>query len=86
MIAGADERFVGGLIHAVLGSTGGLVVPTKEMLAVSASIFDRSEAIREVGSVLESFELRLRVRIIVRDVWAAVSSHSCLRQLVSIEE
>ena len=49
-----------------------VVVPVKEPLAVSASVLDRAEAIGEVGSVLQGFELRLGVRIVVRDVRAAV--------------
>ena len=49
-----------------------MVVPVEELLAVSASVFDRAEAIGEVGSVLQGFELRLGVRIVVRDVRAAV--------------
>ena len=32
-----------------------MVVPVEEPLAVSAGVFDRAEAIREVGPVLEGF-------------------------------
>ena len=49
-----------------------VVVPGEELLAVSASVLDRAEAIGEVGSVLQGFELRLRVRIVIRHVRAAV--------------
>ena len=49
-----------------------VVVPVEELLAVSASVLDRAEAIGEVGSVLQGFELRLGVRIVIRDVRAAV--------------
>src|ERR1039458_817580 len=49
-----------------------VVVPVEEVLAVSASVLDRAEAIWEVGSVLQGFELRLGVRIVIRDVRAAV--------------
>jgi hypothetical protein len=49
-----------------------VVVPAEELLAVSAGVLDRAEAIGEVGSVLESFELRLGVRIVIRDVRSAV--------------
>ena len=49
-----------------------VVVPAEELLAVSASIFDRAEAIGEVGPVLQGLELRLGVRIVVRDVRPAV--------------
>jgi hypothetical protein len=37
-----------------------------------ARTFDRTEALREVGLVHQSFELRLEVRIVIQDVRAAV--------------
>jgi hypothetical protein len=37
-----------------------VVVPLEEQSAVSASVLDRAEALREVRSVFQSFELRLR--------------------------
>jgi hypothetical protein len=40
--------------------------------APNSSVLDRAEALREVGSVFQSFELRLGVRIVIRDVRAAV--------------
>ena len=49
-----------------------VVVPLEEPLAVGASVLDRAEALREVGSVFQSFELRLGVRIVIRAVRAAV--------------
>jgi hypothetical protein len=49
------------------------VVPTEELLAMRARILDRPEARREVGSVLQGLELRLGIRIVIRDVGAAVS-------------
>ena len=49
-----------------------VVVPLEELPAVNASVLDRAEALREVGSVFQSFELRLGVRIVIRDVRAAV--------------
>ena len=49
-----------------------VIVPVEELLAVCASVLDRAEAIGKVGSVLQGFELRLGVRIVVRDVRAAV--------------
>src|ERR1039457_4518390 len=49
-----------------------VVVPGEELLAVSAGVLDRAEAIGKVGSVLESFELRLGVRTVIRDVRSAV--------------
>ena len=48
------------------------VVPTEEHLAVRASIFDRAEARREVRPILQGFELRFGVRIVVRDMGSAV--------------
>jgi hypothetical protein len=48
-----------------------VVVPGEELLAVSASVHDRTEAITEVGSVLQGSELRLEVRIVIRYVRAA---------------
>ncbi len=48
------------------------VVPTEEHLAMSPSVLDRAEASREVGPILQGFELALRVRIIVRDMRPAV--------------
>src|SRR5674476_959626 len=49
-----------------------VVVPLEEPPAVNASVLDRAEALREVGSVFQSFELRLGVRIVIRDMRAAV--------------
>jgi len=48
------------------------VVPTEEDLAVCTGVLDRTEACREVWPVLQGFELRFRVRIVIRDVRAAV--------------
>jgi hypothetical protein len=44
----------------------------EEQSAVSASVLDRAEALREVRSVFQSFELRLGVWIVIRDVRPAV--------------
>ena len=49
-----------------------MIVPVEEPAAVSASVRDRAEAIGEVGPVFQGFELRLGVRIVIRDVRAAV--------------
>ena len=49
------------------------VVPTKKYLAMRPRVFDRPEACRKVGSVLQGLELRLRIRIVIRDVRPAVS-------------
>src|SRR5271165_1204827 len=59
-----------------------VVVPVEELLAVSPSVLDRAEAIGEVGSVLQGFELRLGVRIVIRHVRAAV----CLGDIEVDEE
>src|SRR5216683_7593632 len=48
------------------------VVPAEEDLTVGASIFDRTEARREVWPVLQGFELRFGVRIVIRDMRPAV--------------
>ncbi len=45
-----------------------MVVPGKERLAKITRVLDGSEAIWELGPVLEGFKLALRVRIIVRDM------------------
>src|SRR5450759_4551887 len=58
-----------------------VVVPGEELLAVSASVLDRAEAIGEVGSVLQGFELRLGVRIVIRHVRAAICCHGRYRPM-----
>ena len=45
------------------------VVPSKKLLAKSARVLDGAEALRKLRPVFQSFELALRVRIVVRDVW-----------------
>ncbi len=47
------------------------VVPGEEGLAVRARILDAAETLREVRPIFHRLELRLRVRVVVRDVWAA---------------
>jgi len=49
------------------------VVPSKEWLAVGACVLDATEALGEVRSVLQRLELRLRERVVVRDVGPAVA-------------
>jgi hypothetical protein len=49
------------------------VVPGEEGVAVCARVLDAAEACREVGPVLHRLELRLRVRVVVRDVGPAVA-------------
>ena len=49
------------------------VVPLEELAAVSTGVLDRTEARREVGSVLQGFKLCFGERIVIRDVWTAVS-------------
>jgi len=48
------------------------VVPVEEPLAVRAGVLDRAEPLREVGPVLQGLELRLGVRIVIRDMRATV--------------
>src|SRR6202158_1399030 len=49
-----------------------VVVPVEEVLAVSAGVLDGAETIGKVRSVLQGFELRLGVWIVIRDMRAAV--------------
>src|SRR5450755_4315832 len=49
------------------------VVPTEELLAMRACIFDRPETRREVRSVLQGLKLRFGIRVVIRDVRTAVS-------------
>src|ERR1019366_2044660 len=42
-----------------------VVIPLEELLAVRPCILDRTKAVGEVGPILQGFELRLRVRIVV---------------------
>ena len=51
-----------------------LVVPRKELLAKGACIFNGAEAVGEFGPVLQGLELALRVRVVIRDVRAAMGS------------
>ena len=45
-----------------------LVVPREESLAICARVLDGAVALRKIRHVLESFELALRVRVVVRDM------------------
>src|ERR1019366_6223664 len=45
-----------------------LVVPREKSLAVCARVLDGAVALRKIRHVLESFEVALRVRIVVRDM------------------
>src|ERR1019366_2701816 len=49
------------------------VIPEKKSLKKGARVLDGTEFIGKIGPVLEGFELALRVRIVVRDVRAAMS-------------
>ena len=49
------------------------VVPDEEGVAVGAGVLDRAETRRERRPVLQCLELRLRERVVVGDVWTAVS-------------
>src|SRR5437879_6528179 len=44
------------------------VVPGEEDVAVGSGILDRAEALRERRAVLQRLELRLRERVVIRDV------------------
>ena len=44
------------------------VVPRKEVGQMRPCVFERAEAFRKVRPIFERFELRFRIRIIVRDV------------------
>ena len=50
-----------------------LVVPGKERLTESTGFFDTAEALGEIGSILEGFELRLREGVVVAGMRPAVS-------------
>ena len=52
-----------------------VVVPGKEALAETARILNRSKAVRVSRAVLQSFEVRLREGIVVRDVRTAMRFH-----------
>ena len=69
-VRGRSERSRGH--EADAGVAVGAVVPLEELLAVGARILDAAEALREVGSVFERFELRLGIRIVIGDVGPAV--------------
>src|SRR5215472_18947882 len=49
-----------------------LVILTKKSLAESTTVFQTSEAVRELRPILRRAELPLRVRVVVRDMWPAV--------------
>ena len=49
------------------------VVPGEEGLAVGPCVLDAAEARGEVGPVLQRLELRLGVRVVVRDIGPAVA-------------
>jgi hypothetical protein len=46
-----------------------VVVPGKETRAVREGMIDATEALGEIGSVLDGLEVRFRERIVVRDMW-----------------
>ena len=45
-----------------------VVVPIEKCAAVGTRLYDRAEAIGEIGSILERLEMRLRERIVIGDV------------------
>ena len=48
------------------------VVPGEESAAKETRVFDEAENLREVGSILEGFELRFRKRVVVARIRPAV--------------
>ena len=46
----------------------GLVVPREEPLAMAAGILNASEAVREIRSILQRFELGLGIGVVIRDI------------------
>ena len=64
----AARRHVADARVPVLG-----VVPGEEGLAVGAGVGEAAEARGEVRAVLHCLELRLRIRVVVRDVRAAMA-------------
>ena len=58
--------------HADSGMTMLVVVPSKEGLAESTGILNRTETIWKFGTVLHGAELAFRIRIIVGSVGSAV--------------
>ncbi len=50
-----------------------VVVPGEERLAVGSGVFGATKPVRESGPIFQRLELRLRVRVVVRDVRTAVA-------------
>ncbi len=48
------------------------VVPSKELLAKNPAVFDTTKTIRELGPILQGFEVGLREGIVVGVVRSAV--------------
>src|SRR5665811_2523444 len=46
-----------------------VVVPVEEAATERLGVFEGPEPFREGGSILHRLELRLRIRVVVRDVW-----------------
>jgi hypothetical protein len=51
------------------------VVPGEEVDAVRSCVLRRSEAFREIGTILEGLELRLGERVVVGDVRPRMTAH-----------
>ena len=58
--------------HPDAGMAMLLVVPGEEGSAVGACVSERAKARREAGLVLQGLELRLGIRVVIRNVRAAV--------------
>src|SRR5450756_438722 len=50
-----------------------VVVPGEECLAMGTRVLDTAKAFGEIRAIFHGLELRLRVRVIVRDIGAAVA-------------
>ena len=74
--AGFDESAVdiGGGEECDAGVPVLVVVPVEEGLAVCAGVFDGAEALRELGSVFQGFELGFGVGVVVGDMGAMAES------------
>src|ERR1035438_10209984 len=58
-----------------------VVVPGKEALTKGTCVLDGAESVGELGPVLESLELALRVWVVVRDMRSAMGfSHAQISQ------
>ena len=71
-LLGQAVMHVNGRQQAEAGMMVLSVVPGEEALAVRSGVLNRAEPLREVRAVLQRLELRLRERVVVGDVGAAM--------------